>query len=182
MKEIWKDIEGYEGIYKVSSSGRIKTMSREIPYNHSLTGERHIRTTKEAIKKLSNCKGYNTVGLCKDGYCKSTRLCRVVAKAFIPNPENKPCVNHIDGNKKNDNVSNLEWCTYKENMKHAKENGLVNYKSGAENVSSIKVKCLETGKVFDTIKDAAKYAECNSGHLSRMLRNIYTNRTTLVYA
>jgi len=180
--EIWKDIEGYEGVYKVSNLGRVKTMSRVVPYNHALTRERHTRTTKEAIRKIGNCKGYNTVNISKDGLCRTTRLCRVVATAFIPNPENKPCVNHIDSNKSNDCVSNLEWCTYKENMAHAKENGLVRYNLGSDNANSIKIKCTLTNKTFDTIKDAAKYIGVDGGHLSRMLRGVYTNKTALIYA
>ena len=106
MKEEWKDIVGYEGLYQVSNLGRIKNIK------------------KNTIKSQRNTfKGYLQVGLSnkKD---KTYRVHRLVAQAFIPNPENKPEVNHIDGDKKNDNVENLEWVTGKENIDHAIKTGV----------------------------------------------------------
>ena len=99
--EIWKDIEGYEGIYQVSNLGRTKRL---------------YKNDKEKIlKPFSNKDGYLIVNLCKEGKVKSRSVHRLVAQAFIPNPENKPEVNHKDENKSNNKVENLEWVTSKEN-------------------------------------------------------------------
>ena len=111
MQEIWKDIEGYEG-YKVSNLGRIKSLN----YNH---------TGKEKILKLRlNSDGYYYVFLCKNGEMKNFKVHRLVALSFIPNPENKECIDHINGIKVDNRVENLRWCTQKENMNYplAKKN------------------------------------------------------------
>lgn len=100
MNEIWKDIEGYEGLYQISNLGKIKSL------------------TKNCILKPSNCRKYKGVNLYKNGITKTKSIHRLVAIAFIPNPNNYPCVNHIDCNKENNNADNLEWCTYKQNNNH----------------------------------------------------------------
>lgn len=111
--EIWKDIKGYEGLYKVSNFGRIKS------FYHN----------KEKILILgSNSSGYAIVGLWKNGTEKFYSVHRIVAIHFIPNCQNKFEVNHIDGNKKNNNVENLEWVSKSENMKHAVNTGLLHIK------------------------------------------------------
>lgn len=112
--EEWKDIEGYEGLYQVSDQGNVKSLARK--RNNS----KGSYTQKERILKQSNTTtGYKKVELVKNGQKKSLRVHRLVAQAFIPNPENKPEVNHIDGNKTNNFVSNLEWVTSSENTTHA---------------------------------------------------------------
>lgn len=101
MKEIWKEIDGYDGRYAVSTWGRVKSI-------------------RGILQPYKNHKGYLKVGLMKNGKSEKHRVHRLVAKAFIPNPHNLPEVNHIDGNKQNNSISNLEWVTGKENMEHSK--------------------------------------------------------------
>ena len=103
MEEIWRDIEGYENIYQISNLGRIK----------SFKGHEKI------LKPRKDGNGYLQVDLCKSGKIKKFLIHRLVAIAFILNPKNKPCVNHIDGNKENNCIDNLEWCTVQENNIHA---------------------------------------------------------------
>lgn len=109
FKEIWKPVVGYEGLYEVSSIGRIKSLKRIVRNNGG------YRTTPELIKKNSiDRSGYEFVWL----WNKSGRIHRVhklVALAFIPNIENKPCVDHINGNRRDNRVENLRWCSHKEN-------------------------------------------------------------------
>lgn len=102
-KEKWKDIEGYEGLYKVSDYGRIISTKKKNGYKDYLIGT------------MDN-KGYCRVTLNKDAVSKTFSVHRLVAQAFLPNPENKPCIDHIDTNPSNNRVENLRWVTHKENM------------------------------------------------------------------
>lgn len=113
----WKPVPGYEGIYEVSSTGSIRSVSRELT---DCNGFKRHKQGKNICQSVSN-KGYNLVCLCNGQQTKEKQVLvhRIVAEAFIPNPENKPQVNHKDGNKLNNDVSNLEWCTASENVQHA---------------------------------------------------------------
>lgn len=111
--EIWKDVVGYEGLYQVSNLGRVCSLGSST--NHK----------PPCIRKLRKDKGgYLIVQLHKNKEVKTLKVHRLVAFSFIPNEYDKPHVNHIDGDKTNNVASNLEWCTHKENFKHAVENGL----------------------------------------------------------
>ena len=117
--EIWMDIKGYEGLYKVSNFGKIKSLGRKVKSSNG------YRLKKEKIlKQTEDGRGYNAVHLCKEGKCKQFRVHRIVATAFIRNPKKGEVVNHIDGNKLNNNYLNLEWCTSRQNNIHAIEEGL----------------------------------------------------------
>ena len=105
MNEIWKDVKGFEGIYQISNKGRLKSFKQH---------------AKGKILSNKNKNGdYLSIVLCKGGKVRSTRIHRLVAEAFIPNPNGKPQINHKDSNRQNNNVGNLEWVTAKENSQHA---------------------------------------------------------------
>lgn len=108
-QEVWKDVVGYEGLYKISNNGRLLRCERLASNNHLLPYK--IKVLK---RKKNGYFGATIVNL--KGECKNVLIHRLVAEAFIPNPENKPCVDHIDGVKWNNNVENLRWCTHKENI------------------------------------------------------------------
>lgn len=112
MKEIWKDIKGYEGYYEVSNLGRVKRIGK-------------TNCLKSAIRK----DGYEQVALCVNNILKSYAIHRLVAIAFIPNPNNLPQVNHKDENKLNNCVENLEWCTQEYNIKYGTARKRANIKN-----------------------------------------------------
>jgi len=109
--ETWKPVVGYEWYYEVSDEGNVRTVGRYI-------NSRTFRDSRMLKKKITK-NGYESVGLRKDGKTKRLGVHRLVAQAFIPNPFGKSEVNHIDGNKRNNAVSNLEWVSRSENMVHS---------------------------------------------------------------
>lgn len=113
MIEIWKDIAGYEELYQVSNLGRIKSKERYVNKSH---GNRMVR---ERIMRANSCSSYKSISLSKDGLMKRFTIHRLVANHFIPNINEFPIVNHIDGNKFNNESTNLEWCSASDNQKHA---------------------------------------------------------------
>ena len=113
MEEIWRDIKGYEGLYQVSNKGRVKSLDR-YANNNGTPQFRPERILKQNIQKAGRNKRC-AVALCKDGIISRFRVHRLVAEAFIPNPENKPFIDHIDTDSTNNVVENLRWVTAKEN-------------------------------------------------------------------
>lgn len=106
MPEVWKDIKGYEGLYKISNYGNVLSLN-------------YRRSGSAKTLKLKHCpSGYRTIILCKDGIRSDKLIHRLVASAFIPNPLQYPQVNHKDENKFNNNVSNLEWCNEQYNSNY----------------------------------------------------------------
>jgi NUMOD4 motif/HNH endonuclease len=122
--EIWKDIEGYEKFYEVSNLGRVRSFDRLVKTENPNIAHPSVRTVHSQILAPSNRAGYPRLCLCKEGQKKYFYVHRLVATAFIPNPENKPQVNHINGIKANNNVENLEWLTARDNQIHAYKTGL----------------------------------------------------------
>lgn len=126
-----KDIPGYEGLYLVTSCGKVWSYRRQ-----------------KFLKPADNGHGYLYVMLCKDGTQKCRRINRLVAEAYIPNPEGKPEVNHLNQDKYNNCVNNLEWATSSENKQHSPQ------KSKPKIFS--KVRCVETGVIYNSCADAAR--------------------------
>jgi hypothetical protein len=124
----WKPVKDYEGLYEVSSEGQVRSLPSRVKYVHPNTGKECSRANHGRVLKYSSGGiGYAIVHLC-DGERRDTRYVhRIVAEAFLPNPEHKPQVNHIDGDKRNNVLTNLEWATKFENMHHALANGLNRY-------------------------------------------------------
>jgi len=120
--EKWKDIKNYEGIYQVSDLGRIKSLARN--------------TTSGGIIKQNKSRFYLSVCLSKDGYLKSFSVHRLVLSTFVENPKDKKYVNHIDGNKFNNKLENLEWTTPSENKLHAIKNGFTHTPKGEKHWGS----------------------------------------------
>jgi len=114
MTEVWKSVVGYEGFYEVSNMGRVKSLARLLRPN----GRSHMKPENFLTPRLLR-SGYSVVGLSVDGVLQFHRVHRLVAKAFLDNPEGKAQVNHIDGDKLNNIVENLEWATAFENQQHA---------------------------------------------------------------
>lgn len=118
--EEWKDIKGYEGLYQVSSCGRVKTLPKK-----RINGTNFYIQKERIMSQQLKQKRYLGVCLVKDGIYKNFLVHRLVAEAFIENPNGYEQVNHIDCNKLNNEVENLEWCSREMNLKHAYEHGLL---------------------------------------------------------
>ena len=148
MEEIWKDVPGYEGFYQVSNLGRVKSMRRII---YAGNGANHTSQTinerilRQGLQGKQNLK-YYAVTLCRDGKVKRCLIHRLVAQAFIPNPNNYPIVNHIDKNPLNNCVDNLEWCSVYYNN---------NYGTRKERAIN-KLKVVMVGKVYPPMSEQAR--------------------------
>jgi hypothetical protein len=118
---IWKAIKGFEGQYEVSNTGLIKSLERQVRNTQS-----SFRTVKEKVLTQfpSTTVDYLYIPLSQNRVSKKYTVHRIVAEAFCNNPENKPHVNHLDGNKLNNNAYNLEWVTISENHQHAWKTGI----------------------------------------------------------
>lgn len=178
QEEIWKDVVGYEGLYQVSSFGNAKSYKSDKPI---------------ILSPTKNNNGYLLVGLYKNGCQKKLLIHRLVAEAFILNLENKPQVNHINGVKSDNRVENLEWSTASENQKHSRRIGLwvlsdkhrkrisegAKKRTGVNSPQAKKVLDINTGIVYDTIKDASKHMNISIHKLSKIFNNKQKNTTTL---
>lgn len=169
MKELWKPINGYEDRYHVSNLGRVKSIKRISEQDHLLP---------ERILRPGNLRGYHRVLLLKNGHRKNVQVHRLVAKAFIPNPKNKPQVNHINGVKNDNRVDNLEWVTASENKQHAFDTGLEKPQwsgvCGKDNPLSRQViqVNLSTGyqNKFDGINEASRIIGIDCGSIVHCLK------------
>lgn len=156
MKEMWKKINEYDG-YEISNLGKIRSFKKD----------KNNFILKQRITK----GGYLRITLYKNGMAKKYLVHRLVAQTFIPNPENKPQINHLDGNKQNNKVDNLEWCTNSENQKHAYKTGLE--KPRCPHPKQVNQYDLEGNfiKQWDTIKNASRNLNIKDSNISRACKN-----------
>lgn len=151
-KEVWIDISGYEGMYQVSNLGNVRSVSRKI-INRGC-----VQQIKGRVLKQGNRGGYLYVILSKNGKIKSFSIHQLVAKHFIPNPQNKPQVNHLDENPLNNNYSNLAWVTSKENNNYGNRNKRV-FEAGIVKPKRVSMysKDGQLLRSFSSIKEASAF-------------------------
>ena len=143
--ENWKAVNGYEGLYEVSDKGRVKGLKRN-----------------RILKNIVDSLGYVRVSLCKENKIKAHKIHRLVAEHFLKPSEYK-IVNHIDGNKENNSVENLEWCSHSANRKHACDTGLAAKKEGRL------IMCNETKEVYKGVMSAARHIGISHTMISSIL-------------
>lgn len=169
MLEQWKPIVGYEGYYEVSNFGNIRSCERQV--NHGLgNGVRKLRA--KIVNPWNDSHGYQAVSLSKFGKVKKYKVHRLVAEAFIPNPDNKPTINHINEIRDDNQVTNLEWATYQENNNHGGHNQRVSM-----TLSKAVVQLDQSGKVlanFDSIHEASSVTGVHAANIKSCLH--HTNR------
>ena len=150
-------------------------------YSITKDGQVFSHKTNKFKKPFVFPTGYIGITLSKNAVSKNYYLHRIVADNYISNPNNKPQVNHIDGNKANNSISNLEWVTPKENMKHSLDNGLRQKYYPQSNPYKLILDTF-TGVFYDNVKEASKYSNYEYRYLRGMLNGNHKNKTSLIYA
>jgi len=179
IQEIWKDIPRYEGYYQISNLGRVKSLERKLPFGTS------YRIKKESIM-IPKFERYYFVNLAIGQKQKTFRIHRLISESFIPNPNNYPIINHIDGNKANNDISNLEWCTYKHNSNEAIRIGLTPKPIPMKAEKSNNYKLLlntQTGIFYYGCVDAAEsITHISDKSIRAMTRGYCKNRSNFILA
>lgn len=173
INEEWRDIPGYEGIYKVSNTGKVKSLERNVKGKNC-----SIYTIKEKIlNPVKNRKGYLQVVLFKEGIMKCIKIHRLVAETFLKNPNNLPQINHINEIKTDNRVENLEYCDAKYNSNFGTRNERVS-KSNTNNPKRSKaVKCIETGKIYPSAYEVQRQLGFNHRNISACCNKMYGRKT-----
>lgn len=175
-REKWKDIKKYEGKYQVSNLGNVRSLNY------------HRENKIKRLKKSNDKAGYLVVGLCKNGKIRTYKVHRLVAEAFIFNPDNLPQINHKDENKNNNSVFNLEWCTSKYNNNYGNRTDKAKEKlkgrtfseehkkklsdsrkgkfKSSENPNSKKAYCIEKDKIYNSTREASEDINCCQSFIS----------------
>jgi hypothetical protein len=158
--EIWKDVKGYEGLYEVSDLGRVRSVDRYVDQENNGTMTRIFYPGK-ILKLRKDHNGYLTSKICNQSNTKYKKIHRLVAESFISNDDKKPLINHKNGVKGDNRVSNLEWVTAKENSQHALKNNLHNpivhkqCKEASVEACCKQVICLNNNMIFKSSYEAA---------------------------
>lgn len=179
MKEIWENIKDYEGLYQISNSGRVKSMKKTVSNKGSYGGTCTYHS--KILKTYIDTTGYEIVVLSNSNKKTTKRIHRLLAETFIPKVDGKCFVNHIDGNKLNNSIENLEWCTHQENIQHAWDNKLISIgnrnKKGINNKKSIKVDQYTKDNLFikrwDCIRDVERELKIANQNISKCCKGIY---------
>lgn len=169
MTEEWKDIPGYEGLYQASNLGRVKSLDRIVVYKDG-----RMRTYKGRILSPGAVRGgYQAVLLSKNASYESKAVHRLVAEAFIPNPEKLPEINHRDRDVTNNNVTNLEWCTRLYNANH---DGAVERRI-KQMRRKIQQRTMDDFVIqeYASVREASNKTGVSSGNISRAARGIYSH-------
>lgn len=178
MTEIWKPVLGWEELYEVSNLGQVRSLDRVVWYKGRY-GNTCRRTFKGKILRPCRNQGYLDVVLACQDYTKSCQVHRLVAQAFVDNPDNKPQVNHINGVKHDNRAENLEWVTRSENIKHAVNKGLFvpvlteefNAHIGQLSGNSCPAICTETGDKFQSCAHADRVLNYSPGCVAWAIKN-----------
>lgn len=188
--EIWIPISGYENLYEVSNLGRVKSLTKFKKCKFKIAVFSEI-----ILKGSKNYRGAHRVGLVKDGKPLTFMVHRLVALSFLPNPENKPQINHKNGNPSDNNINNLEWATASENTKHSydvlkrkpsvqlKGELSPNYKKGHLREKCRNIICQTLDIEFRSIREAARDLGLSPGNIWGVLNNRYahTNGFSFIY-
>ena len=180
LEELYADLDEWERRERENDiPEELKTIEgygdgwRDVPdypnYKASVYGELYSKRDNKIMSLGESEKGYLQVMLYKNGVGKTMKVHDIIARTFLPNPENKPEVNHKNGYKQNNRIDNLEWCTHKENMIHAYANGLVKMPDNGRHPKK-KVRIVETGQIFESISDCARYLKSRTGDISACLK------------
>lgn len=156
-EEIWKDIKDYEGLYQVSNLGNVRSLDRIITFKN---GTKQFFKGKILKQKLDK-NGYLRVTLTKNNHLSLKQVHRLVGIAFIPNPENKPTINHKKGIKTDNRVSQLEWATYQEQTQHAIKTGLINFKT--------RIYINQNEKAIEKTRKPIKQYDLNGNFISKYI-------------
>lgn len=180
--EMWKQIKGYEGLYEVSNLGNVKSVTRKVRDSNNgreftVTGKILKHNKTKVTERHPNARV--AVELWKENKRKRMMVHRLVSEAFIPNPQGKQQINHIDGNPLNNNVENLEWVTNGENLKHAYS---LNLRS-KHNIKPIKGTNKITGEVllFESVSDASRFFNVTDGAIRSALKGYGRSKSACGY-
>ena len=164
MDEIWKSVNGFEGLYEVSNKGNVRSLDRIVKYKDGRTA----RLKGKTLKPRTNNDGYLQIQLSRGDKPKTVKLHRLVAEAFMPNPDRLSEVNHKDEDKTNNNVLNLEWCSHKYNSRYGTRGGRIAQKHGKPLTAYVPGEDSPAFN-FESMTEAAKHFEVSSETIRQAL-------------